>query len=65
MRITFGAGTADLNPSTDDALRQVAREVKADPAVDLNVLAYAAGVPDDPSTPAGCRWRARWRPGRC
>ncbi len=51
VRITFGPATADLNPNTANAIREIAREVKADPAVDLNVYAYAAGVPDDPSTP--------------
>jgi len=47
----FGASKADLNPATNDALRKIAGEVKADPAIDLNVLAYAAGNADDPSTP--------------
>ena len=51
VRITFDASKADLNPATNDALRKIAGEVKADPAIDLNVLAYAAGNADDPSTP--------------
>jgi outer membrane protein OmpA-like peptidoglycan-associated protein len=51
VRITFGVGKADLNPATNDALRKIAGDVKADPAIDLNVLAYAAGNADDPSTP--------------
>ena len=51
LRITFGAGKADLNPKTEAALRALARMVKADPNADLNVYAYAEGMPDDPSTP--------------
>jgi outer membrane protein OmpA-like peptidoglycan-associated protein len=50
-RITFGAGKADLNPVTAAAVSALARVVKADPNIDLNVYAYAAGPPDDPSTP--------------
>ncbi len=51
IRITFGAGKADLNPTTAAAVSAVAQVVKADPNIDLNVYAYAAGPPDDPSTP--------------
>lgn len=51
VRVTFGAGKSDLNPATADALRDLARKVRADPNVDLNLYSYAAGQPDDPSTP--------------
>ena len=51
VRITFGDGSSNLNPATEAALRKLAQTVKADPNADLNVYAYAAGVPDDPSTP--------------
>ncbi len=50
VRITFGAGKSDLNPTTANALREIAREVVADPNTDLNVFAFAAGAADDPST---------------
>ncbi len=50
VRITFGPTKADLNQTTANALIEIAREVRADPTVDLSVLAYAAGLPDDPST---------------
>ncbi len=50
-RITFGAGKSDLNPTTEAAVRAIALLAKADPAMDVNVYAYAAGPPDDPSTP--------------
>jgi outer membrane protein OmpA-like peptidoglycan-associated protein len=48
IRVTFGSGSADLNKSCNDALRQLARET---PGGIFNVIAVAAGVPDDPSTP--------------
>ena len=51
IRITFAPGKADLNPATAAALQALARAVKGDPNVDLNLYAYAAGAPDDPSTP--------------
>ena len=51
VRITFGGGVADLNPATEQAIRAFADTVKADPGKDLNIYAFAAGVPDDPSTP--------------
>jgi len=50
VRATFGASRADLNPTTEAAIRGFARPLRSgDQAV--NVLAYAAGGPDDPSTP--------------
>ena len=50
-RVTFGAGRSDLNPAAVDALRELARTAKADPAATLEIDAWAAGTPDDPSTP--------------
>ncbi len=50
-RVTFGAGRSDLNPAAVDALRDLARTAKADPAATLEIDAWAAGTPDDPSTP--------------
>ncbi len=51
IRVTFGAGVADMSGSTEGAVRSFADTVKAEPGTDLNVYAFAAGVPDDPSTP--------------
>lgn len=50
LRVTFGTGSADLNPDMLAALRSLAKG--APPAVQatFNVAAYAAGTPDDPST---------------
>ncbi len=50
VRVTFGAGSADLNPATEAALRALRADGRS-PAAPSNVYAYAAGVPDDPSTP--------------
>lgn len=50
-RITFGAGAADLNPTTAAAIASMAAAAKADPALRLDVDAYAPGTADDPSTP--------------
>ena len=48
LRVTFASGRADLNPATADSVRAVARAIT--PNVTLAVTAYAAGVPEDPST---------------
>jgi outer membrane protein OmpA-like peptidoglycan-associated protein len=49
LRLTFGSGSADLNPTTEAALRKLAKSAAADGAT-FSVIAYAAGTPDDPST---------------
>lgn len=51
IRITFGEGSADLNPATSAALQALGQAIRDKPAADLNIYAYATGVPDDPSTP--------------
>jgi outer membrane protein OmpA-like peptidoglycan-associated protein len=50
IRVTFGAGTAALNPETEAALQALAKEAAGAPGTTLSVLAYAADSPDDPST---------------
>ena len=50
-RITFGPASADLNPATDAALREIGAAAARDPAAVVNVIAYAAGPREDPSTP--------------
>jgi hypothetical protein len=47
VRVTFGAGRSDLNPQTDAALKGLAHDA---PQGTFNVMAYAAGPADDPST---------------
>jgi outer membrane protein OmpA-like peptidoglycan-associated protein len=48
MRITFGTGSAALNPATDQALRHMAH---ASPTSVFTLNAYTPGQLDDPSTP--------------
>ena len=50
VRATFGADRSDLNPATEDAIRIFARGMKEGTAA-INVLAYASGSANDPSTP--------------
>ncbi|CAH2604175.1 OmpA family protein [Rhodovastum atsumiense] len=49
LRITFGSGSADLNPATDSALRKLAGTAPA--TASFSVAAFAPGTPEDPSTP--------------
>jgi outer membrane protein OmpA-like peptidoglycan-associated protein len=48
LRVTFAAGSADLNPLTEAAVRALAENPP--PGSAFSVTAYAAGTPDDPST---------------
>lgn len=50
VRVTFGAGSADLNPTTLAAVQSLAKAPPAQQAGTFSVVAYAAGTPDDPST---------------
>lgn len=51
VRVTFGPDSVDLNPQTDAALQALAHRAAANPGATVTVMAYAAGPPDDPSTP--------------
>ena len=50
MRLVFEAGKTDLTPADETAIQDLARAIPAPAADSVNVLAYAAGKPDDPST---------------
>jgi len=50
VRVTFGPMRQELNPTTEAALRDLARRVRANEAITVNVYAYAAGTAEDPST---------------
>jgi outer membrane protein OmpA-like peptidoglycan-associated protein len=50
-RLVFGAGSAELNQPSFDALTAIAAAAKADPALEISVTAWAPGTPEDPSTP--------------
>jgi outer membrane protein OmpA-like peptidoglycan-associated protein len=51
--VVFGAGRADINPAVDTAIRNLTRGTGpvAPDATSYTVTTYAAGVPEDPSTP--------------
>jgi outer membrane protein OmpA-like peptidoglycan-associated protein len=50
VRLVFEAGKTDLTPEDEAAIQDLARAIPAPAADSVNVLAYAAGKPDDPST---------------
>jgi outer membrane protein OmpA-like peptidoglycan-associated protein len=50
LRVTFGAGQADLNPASADAIKGIVQSAPGGDNVSFNVVAYAAGTPEDPST---------------
>ena len=50
-RITFGDGSADLNPAGMQALQAFTARLKADPQARAQIDAYGHGTADDPSTP--------------
>jgi len=50
LRVTFGAGQADLSPSSAAAIKQLVATAPPGPNTSFNVAGYAAGTPEDPST---------------
>ncbi len=48
--MTFGAGEADLSPASAAAIKGVVETAPAGDGTTFNVVAYAAGTPEDPST---------------
>ena len=50
-RISFGAGSSDLNPAMVEAIRAVAAELAGKPNSSVSLYAFSAGPADDPSTP--------------
>jgi outer membrane protein OmpA-like peptidoglycan-associated protein len=50
LRVTFGAGEADLSPASAAAIKDVVQSAPVGDSTSFNVLAYAAGKPEDPST---------------
>ncbi len=62
LRLLFGAGSADLNPDSAAAVKQLATSTPTSDAVTFNVTAFATGNRDDPSTARRLsRFRAQWR----
>jgi outer membrane protein OmpA-like peptidoglycan-associated protein len=50
LRLTFAPGEADLSPESSTSIKQLAAAAPTGDATTFNVLAYAPGKPDDPST---------------
>ena len=50
MRITFGNGQGELSPASEQSLKTLVRQAPPSETVSYNVLAYAPGTPEDPST---------------
>ena len=50
LRVTFGAGQTDLSPASATAIQGFVRGAQANTNTTFNVVAYAAGSPEDPST---------------
>jgi len=51
VRVTFATGRSDLSPEAAAALERFAKSTPRDDMVTLNIAAYAAGNPEDPSAP--------------
>ena len=50
LRVTFGAGDAELSPASAGAIKNVVQSAPSGGSTSFNVVAYAAGTPGDPST---------------
>jgi outer membrane protein OmpA-like peptidoglycan-associated protein len=50
LRITFGSGRPELSPASESALKAFVGKAPQGDNTSINVLAFAAGTADDPST---------------
>ena len=50
MRVTFSPGDSDLSPDSVASIKQLTETTPTADTTTFNVLAYAPGRPDDPST---------------
>ena len=50
LRVTFGAGQTDLSIASATAIRDLGRNTPSSDNTTFNVVAYAAGTSEDPST---------------
>lgn len=48
--MTFGTGEADLSPASAAAIHRLVQAAPPGDSTSFNVVAYAAGTPEDPST---------------
>jgi outer membrane protein OmpA-like peptidoglycan-associated protein len=50
LRVTFAPGQSDLSPDSASSIKQLTESAASGDGTTFNVLAYAPGKPDDPST---------------
>jgi outer membrane protein OmpA-like peptidoglycan-associated protein len=50
LRVTFGTGETDLSPASASAIQNLVQTGPQGDGISFNVVAYAAGTPEDPST---------------
>lgn len=50
LQVTFGSGQTDLSPASAAAIQGLVKSAPASGGASFNVVAYAAGTPEDPST---------------
>jgi outer membrane protein OmpA-like peptidoglycan-associated protein len=50
LRLTFAPGASDLSPESSTSIKQLTETAPPGDTTTFNVLAYAPGKPDDPST---------------
>lgn len=50
LTVTFGTGQTDLSPASAASIQGLVKTAPAGSNISFNVVAYAAGTPDDPST---------------
>ncbi len=50
LQVTFGAGQSDLSPASAAAVQALVKTAPTGDGTSFNVVAYAAGTPEDPST---------------
>jgi outer membrane protein OmpA-like peptidoglycan-associated protein len=48
--VTFGTGQSDLSPASAAAIQNLVKTAPSNDSTSFNVVAYAAGTPEDPST---------------
>ncbi len=51
VRVTFDGGRSDLSPASEAGLKSFVAAAPKSDATSFNVLGFAAGAPEDPSTP--------------
>jgi outer membrane protein OmpA-like peptidoglycan-associated protein len=50
LQVSFGTGQTDLSTASETAIEQLVRNTQTSDNTSFNVVAYAAGTPEDPST---------------